>query len=329
MGLYKDCTTSRGLNYHYYFHPATRESKITLLLLHGFPSTSYDWRHQTTFFEGLGFGLIVPDQLGYGGTSKPTDPAEYTLSLIAKDLIDLLDVELEKEDRIVVIGHDWGSKVTSRLANFFPERFAAFAFLAVPYVPPSPDFDLEKALAQSREKYGYETVGYWKFFAEDGAVELIEKHWDSFVSIIFPHDPAMWKSDLCNTGALKAWLEADKQLEPVSYITEEEQAHQKDLLLKDGMSAPLNWYKVLASGIAHLDDKSVPKENYRISKPAFLGAAKQDYIAVSSQAIAVFNHFCDNPTIREFDAGHWLLLSHADEVNAELKQWIEGVEGKL
>lgn len=36
-----------------------------------------------------------------------------------------------------------GSKVVSRLANFYEDRFLGFAFLAVPYVPPRPNSTME------------------------------------------------------------------------------------------------------------------------------------------------------------------------------------------
>lgn len=101
---YKDLTTSRGLNYHYYFS-APKEQKLTLLLLHGFPSLAKDWNNQVTALQEHGYGFIVPDMLGYGGTAKPTDPNEYKSSLIVKDLIDILDAE--KVEHCVTIGHDW------------------------------------------------------------------------------------------------------------------------------------------------------------------------------------------------------------------------------
>ena len=101
---YKDLTSSRGLNYHYYFVPA-QDSKHTLLFLHGFPNTSNDWRHQAVFFGAKGYGLIVPDMLGYGGTAKPANAEEYKASLIVKDVVDILDGE--KIQKVIVIGHDW------------------------------------------------------------------------------------------------------------------------------------------------------------------------------------------------------------------------------
>lgn len=104
QALYKDLITSRGVRYHYYTS-APRDSKPVLLLLHGFPSTSWDWHRQVPFFESHSYGLIVPDMLGYGGTDKPTDPQIYKLSAIAKDLIDILDAE--KVQTVITIGHDW------------------------------------------------------------------------------------------------------------------------------------------------------------------------------------------------------------------------------
>lgn len=102
--LYKTFETSRGLTYNYYF-TAAAGGKPSLLFIHGFPSTSYDWRHQIAFFSKGGYGIIVPDQLGYGGTSKPTDPSAYKSSLICKDLVEIVDSE--KIAEVVVIGHDW------------------------------------------------------------------------------------------------------------------------------------------------------------------------------------------------------------------------------
>jgi pimeloyl-ACP methyl ester carboxylesterase len=101
---YRNTTSSRGYNYHYYFS-AAQEAKLTLLLLHGFPSSANDWHNQVTSLRAHGYGFIVPDMLGYGSTAKPTDANEYKARLIVQDLIDILDAE--KITRCVVIGHDW------------------------------------------------------------------------------------------------------------------------------------------------------------------------------------------------------------------------------
>lgn len=101
---YKDLITSRGLTYHYYFSPP-KPSKPTLVLLHGFPSLSHDWDKVVAHFQPLGYGLIVPDLLGYGGTSKPADPKAYKHSLMSKDIVDIVDHE--GIDKAIAVGHDW------------------------------------------------------------------------------------------------------------------------------------------------------------------------------------------------------------------------------
>jgi soluble epoxide hydrolase/lipid-phosphate phosphatase len=102
--LYKNYTTTRGIKYRYFFSHA-QESKLTLLFAHGFPSTSYDWHKQVAYFQPLGYGLVVPDMLGYGGTDKPLDKKEYLHSLMTKDVTEILDAE--GLDKVVAIGHDW------------------------------------------------------------------------------------------------------------------------------------------------------------------------------------------------------------------------------
>lgn len=101
---YKKTTTSRGLVYNYWASPA-QPSKLTLLFCHGFPSFSKHWEKEVVYFSERGYGIIVPDMIGFGGTDKPTDPAEYVLSKVSKDLVDILDAEGIQQ--VVAIGHDW------------------------------------------------------------------------------------------------------------------------------------------------------------------------------------------------------------------------------
>jgi soluble epoxide hydrolase/lipid-phosphate phosphatase len=102
--LYKLHTVTRGLTYNYYFSPA-HPGKPTLLLVHGFPSTSQDWHKLVSHFRPLGYGLLVPDALGYGGSSRPTDAGAYRMSLQTRDLVEILDHEAL--GRVVAVGHDW------------------------------------------------------------------------------------------------------------------------------------------------------------------------------------------------------------------------------
>ena len=102
--LFKFTKTSRGLTYRYYCSPA-KGSKPTLVFLHGFPKFAFDWHYQVDYFSNEGFGIIVPDMLGYGETDKPEDFKLYRPKLICQDIVDILDHE--GVGKCVGIGHDW------------------------------------------------------------------------------------------------------------------------------------------------------------------------------------------------------------------------------
>ncbi|PBK59822.1 alpha/beta-hydrolase [Armillaria solidipes] len=207
--LYKKFTASRGLQYYYLAFPGDTNKPI-LLFLHGFPSTSYDWKHQVEFFKARGYRLIVPDMLGYGGTSKPTDPSAYRQSLITKDIVELLDAE--NADRVIAIGHDWGALTASRLANYYPDRFLAFGFLAVGYV----DSSLNPISFMPFELYGY-----WSFLSETDAHTIVVKNLDSLYTLLFCEDPELWKEYMNPPGGLKKWIENKHTTKVGSFITEE------------------------------------------------------------------------------------------------------------
>lgn len=88
-----------------YVHIKSAKDKPYILFLHGFPSSSYDWRRQISFFSELGYGVIAPDLLGYGGTDKPSDVGAYKLKSISEDVTSILDIE--KTGKVYGVGHDW------------------------------------------------------------------------------------------------------------------------------------------------------------------------------------------------------------------------------
>ena len=97
-------TIPSGKTYSF-VHVKPKDNKPYILFLHGFPESSYGWRHQIPYFQERGYGLIVPDLLGYGGTDKPKEVEAYRLKPMAEDLIAFLDAYgIEK---VIGVGHDW------------------------------------------------------------------------------------------------------------------------------------------------------------------------------------------------------------------------------
>jgi len=78
-----------------------------VLPLHGFPDTSYLWRHQIPALVDAGYRTLAPDLRGRGRTEMPTRVEDYTLRLLVQDVAALLDAL--GVERAHVIGHDWGA----------------------------------------------------------------------------------------------------------------------------------------------------------------------------------------------------------------------------
>jgi soluble epoxide hydrolase/lipid-phosphate phosphatase len=131
----KTATVALGLQYSYVFQPA-QGNNATFLLLHGFPSSAYDWRHQFDHLTNAGYGVLIPDLLGYGGTDKPLSVEPYAYANQSEHLVDIL--KKEGLDTVIGVGHDWGASLLARFLNYHPNRFSAVAFLSSPYRGPEP-----------------------------------------------------------------------------------------------------------------------------------------------------------------------------------------------
>jgi haloacetate dehalogenase len=87
-----------------------------VVLLHGFPETSFAWRHQIPVLAEQ-FRVIAPDLRGYGETEKPA--SGYDKRTMANDLVALL--RHLGISRIALIGHDRGARVATRFAKDHPD----------------------------------------------------------------------------------------------------------------------------------------------------------------------------------------------------------------
>jgi hypothetical protein len=73
-----------------------------------------------------------------------------------------------------------GSAVTSRVAQLQSGRFDGFAFLALGYMPPNPNFEIHKVNEMTKQRYGYHLLGYQIYHSQPGTAETIESHVRSF-----------------------------------------------------------------------------------------------------------------------------------------------------
>jgi pimeloyl-ACP methyl ester carboxylesterase len=81
-----------------------------VLFLHGYPSSSYDWRHLLELLPGL--RTVCFDFLGFGLSEKPRD---HVYSLLGQaDLAEAVVARVDA-DEVVLVAHDMGTSVATEL----------------------------------------------------------------------------------------------------------------------------------------------------------------------------------------------------------------------
>ena len=99
--------------------PTAAPSGRTVLLLHGKNFSGAYWEDTVELLAGEGFRVVVPDQIGFGKSSKPTD-FQYSFHALATHTAALLDSLGVSE--VAVVGHSMGGMLATRFALMFPER---------------------------------------------------------------------------------------------------------------------------------------------------------------------------------------------------------------
>ena len=94
-----------------------------VLLLHGEPSWSFLYRHMVPPLVAAGHRVIVPDQVGFGRSDKPTLQSDYSYARHVAWMSSLVFDELDLRD-ITFFGQDWGGLIGLRLVTAQPDRFA-------------------------------------------------------------------------------------------------------------------------------------------------------------------------------------------------------------
>ncbi|MCC7536536.1 MAG: alpha/beta hydrolase [Deltaproteobacteria bacterium] len=102
-----------------------------VLLLHGFPETSFEWRDQLGALGDAGYRAVAPDQRGYSPRARPTDDDAYEISLLVDDVLAIADAL--GGARFHVVGHDWGAAVAWGVAKLGEDRVRSLSAFSVPH----------------------------------------------------------------------------------------------------------------------------------------------------------------------------------------------------
>ncbi|BDI19296.1 hydrolase [Nostoc cf. commune SO-36] len=103
-----------------FYREAGSRDRPTLLLLHGFPTSSQMFRNLIPALADQ-FHLIAPDYSGFGYSSMPTvDEFDYTFDSLAEVMADFIAAIGLKRYSLYLM--DYGAPIGYRLATQYPER---------------------------------------------------------------------------------------------------------------------------------------------------------------------------------------------------------------
>jgi len=91
-----------------------------VVLLHGWPVSSFHWRYLCPFLDSLGFETLAIDLKGLGESSY--FDMVFEKEKLANSLLALLSNERRDDRPFSLVGHDWGGSIAIAMAAIVPRR---------------------------------------------------------------------------------------------------------------------------------------------------------------------------------------------------------------
>src|SRR5437588_11171205 len=117
---------SGGVKIHY----VTMGKGPLLVMLHGFPDFWYTWRDQMPALSRH-FQVVAVDLRGYNKSDQPKGVENYRVEKLVGDVDGVL--KHFKQDRAVIIGHDWGGLIAGSFAMVHPDKTERLIILNLPH----------------------------------------------------------------------------------------------------------------------------------------------------------------------------------------------------
>ena len=203
-----------------FYREAGDPNRPTILLLHGFPTSSHMFRNLITELADE-YHLVAPDYPGYGFSSMPTvDEFDYSFDNIAR-IIEKFTDEIGL-DRYSLYLMDYGAPVGFRIATARPERIDTLIV------------QNGNAYVEGIDNNFWEPIqAYWK--DRDAINQGLDNDWWSNVKAAY-NNPAMSNDDalrfLLTLGATK-W-QFTNGVPDVAAVSPDNWGHVQPLLDRDG-----------------------------------------------------------------------------------------------
>jgi pimeloyl-ACP methyl ester carboxylesterase len=89
----------------------------TVVLFHGMNFAGFYWGGPIDVFRRQGFRVVVPDQIGFGRSSKPIIPYNFhDMALNTRRILQHLNIP-----KVMIVGHSMGGMLAARFATQYPD----------------------------------------------------------------------------------------------------------------------------------------------------------------------------------------------------------------
>lgn len=278
-----------------------------IVLCHGFPEHAFSWRHQVPVLARAGYRVIVPNQRGYGHSSRPEAVEDYDIEHLTGDLVGLLDgFGLENA---VFVGHDWGAIVVWNLAMLHRQRVAGVINLSVPFM----------------ERGERPWVDFWADML-GGDFYIVHFNQQSGVAdAAFAANPENLLRNLYRTGQ---WRAEPVDLGPGMAMINLVSAHglpgelmmnEEDLAVfvtsfeHSGFTGPINWYRNFNRNW-HL----TASVEQIVRQPALMIYGAHDMVPPSPK----LREFVPDVETATLECGHWIQQERPEETNTLMLDWL-------
>lgn len=287
------------------FEAGKQNAGKPIVLCHGFPEHAFSWRHQVPALVAAGYHVIIPNQRGYGNSSRPTEVTEYDIEHLTGDLVGLLDYF--GYENATFVGHDWGANVVWSLALLHPERVNKVINLALPYQERG-----KKPWIEFMEAFFGGDFYFVHFNRQPGVADAImNENTSRFLRNIFrknvppaPPEPGMLMINLAR---------AEKPIgEPL--MEDNELSVFVSAFESSGFTGSINWYRNLDRNW-HLMADITPI----IHQPTLMIYGEQDTIPKSEN----LKNIVPDLDIVSLDCGHWIQQEKPEETTQSILKWLE------
>ncbi len=287
------------------FEAGQQNAGNPIVLCHGWPEHAFSWRYQIPALAAAGYHVIVPNQRGYGKSSRPENIVAYDIECLSGDLIALLDYY--GYEHAVFVGHDWGAMAVWGLALLHPNRVTKIINLSLPYQErgeiPWLEF-LEQILGE--DNY------FVHFNRQPGVADaILEKNTFRFLQNIFRKNQPTNKLE---SGMLMINLAIAETPVGEPLMSDSELAVFVSAFEESGFTASINWYRNLDRNW-HL----LAEVNPIIQQPTLMVYGERDPI----QKFERLKEFVLNVDVVSLDCGHWIQQEKPEETNQIILKWLE------